>query len=132
MSSHIRARESSPFEQSKPAGRRQGLASAQPAAVGVVFGGLVDVQENAPDRLGVGAAPAVEAHAAMAPVEQRSPEVVLEHADAVGDGGGGDAEFLGGTHEALVPGGGLEVAQAVQWRERFHGIGGKGSYGWFA
>ena len=35
-------------------------------------------------------------------------------ADAVADGGGGDAELLAGQHEALVVGGGLEEAQAVE------------------
>ena len=30
---------------------------------------------------------------------------------------GGDADFLGGAGEALVTGGGLEVAQAIEWRE---------------
>ena len=33
----------------------------------------------------------------MPAVEQRYVEVLLQHADAVGDGGRGDAELLGGA-----------------------------------
>ena len=34
---------------------------------------------------------------------------------------GGNAEFVGGTCEALVSGGGFEEAQAVEGREVVHG-----------
>ena len=41
------------------------------------------------------------------------------------DGGGGNAELLAGQHEALVAGGGLEEAQAVEWGQVEHGEGPK-------
>ena len=40
--------------------------------------------------------------------------MLLEHADAVGNGGRGDAELGPGAGEALVAGGGLEEAQAFE------------------
>ena len=40
--------------------------------------------------------------------------MLLQGADAVADGGGGDAELLAGQHEALMAGGGLEEAQTVE------------------
>ena len=61
----------------------------------------MDIGEDALHLLQVGLAAAVEAHAAMAAVEQRHVEVLLQRPDAVGDGGRGDAGFLGGAGEAL-------------------------------
>ena len=46
--------------------------------------------------------------------------MLLQHADAVGDGGRGDAKLLGGAHEALVTGGGLEEAQAFERGQEQH------------
>ena len=82
----------------------------------VVMGGLEALVAE-PQRDGrheVGLPAAVEAHAAMAPVEERHVEVLLQRPDAVGDGRRGDAELLGGAGEALVAGRGLEEAQAVE------------------
>ena len=56
--------------------------------------------------------------------------MALQHADAVGDGGRGDAELLGGADEAPVPGGGLEEAQAVEGRQGNHGCGRGKRGGW--
>ena len=85
----------------------------------------MEVVEDALD-VGVVAAPAlVEADPAVEAVEQGGAEMDFEHADAVGDGGGGDAEFLGGAHEALVPGGGIEEAQAIERRQGTHGREGR-------
>ena len=50
----------------------------------------------------------------MPAVEQRHVEMLLPRPDAVGDGGRGDAELLGGADEALMAGGGLEEAQAFE------------------
>ena len=54
--------------------------------------------------------------------------MALQHADAVADGGRGDAELPGGAEEAPVPGGGFEVAQAVEGRQGEH-VSGAGSGG---
>ena len=105
------------------------LAAAKAPAVAVAPGGLADVGEDAPDLRMVGAAAAVEMHAAMAADEQRGVKMAFEHADAMGDGGRSDAELFGGTGKALVPGGCFEEGQAVEWRERFHGLGGVGAHG---
>ena len=43
--------------------------------------------------------------------------MLFQHADAVGDGGRGDAELDRGTREALVAGRHLEEAQALEQRE---------------
>ena len=122
MSSHIgapRASGSLPGRQSPiPAGRSAAAAPAPAAG-----GGFVDVPENALDVGVVGAAALVEAHAAVAAVEEGRADVLFQHADAVGDGGGGDAELPGGAHEALVAGGGVEEAEAVEGREVGHGAG---------
>ena len=85
--------------------------------------GVLDVEEDAPNLPVVGAAAAVEEYAALAAFEQCGAEVLLEHADAVGDGGGGDADFLGGAGETLVAPRGLEVAQAIEWRQGVQVIG---------
>ena len=69
------------------------------------------------------AAAAVEEHAAAPSLEELGAKMALQHADAVGDGGRGDAEFLGGAEEAPVSGGGLEEAQAVERRQRNHESG---------
>ena len=99
------------------------LAAAEAPAVAVALGGLVDVEEDAPDLLVVGAAPAVEVHAAPPSPEELGAEMALQHADAVGDGGRGYAELLGGADEAPVAGGGLEEAQAVERRQGNHESG---------
>ena len=85
---------------------------------------MVDVEEDAPHLFEVGAAAAVEADAASAADKELGSQIVFEQTDAVGDGGGGDAELVCGAGEALVPGGGLEEAQAVEGREGFHRIAG--------
>ena len=87
-------------------------------------GGVADVGKDAPDLLVVGAAAGVEAHTAMTALEQCGAEMALQHTDAVGDRGRGDAELLGGRDEkTLVPGRGFEESQAVERREGIHGIG---------
>ena len=103
----------------KDRGRRPSPGSS----VAEALGGLVDVEEDAPDLLVVGAAPAVEVDAAPPALEQLGPEMALQHADAVGDGGRGDAELLAGMGEAAEPGGGLEESQAVEGRQGNHGFG---------
>ena len=70
--------------------------------------------EDALHLLQVGLAAAVEPHAALAAVKQRHVEMLLQHPDAVGDGGRGDPELLGGAGKALVAGRGLEEAQAFE------------------
>ena len=87
----------------------------------MAFGGVADVGEDALDIAEIGPPARVEPHAASPTVEQDFAEMLFEHADAVGNGGGGDAEFLGGAGEAFAPGGGFEEAEAVQGRERWHG-----------
>ena len=77
----------------------------------------------AADLLVIGAAPVVEAHAAALSLEEFGAEMVLQHADAVGDGGRGDAELVGSQDEAPVPGVGFEEAQAVERRQGYHGFG---------
>ena len=88
-------------------------------------GGGPDVAEDALD-VGVVLATAIgEADPAVAAVEQRGAEMGFEHADAVGDGGGGDLQLVGRAHEALVPGGGIEEAEALERRQGGHGRGGR-------
>ena len=101
-----------------------GLAAAEAAAVCVEFGGVTDVEEDALDLQEEGTAAAVEADASGSAGEEVRVEVVLEEADAVGYGGGGDAELAGGMGKALVACGGLEEGEAVEGREGFHGAGG--------
>ena len=79
--------------------------------------------EDALHLLEIGAAAAVEVDAAPAALEELGVEMPLQGADAVADGGGGDAELLAGQHEALVPGSGLEEAQAFERRKVEHGEG---------
>ncbi len=86
--------------------------------------------EDALHFLQVGAAAAVEAHAAPPALEQLGVEMLLQGADAVADGGGGDAELVGGKGEALVPGGSLEEAQAVEGRQGFHESGRREPWNW--
>ena len=76
--------------------------------------------EDALHLLQIGLAAAVDAHAAMAALEERHLEMLLQHADAVGDGGRGDAKLLGGADEALVAGRGLEEAQAFERGQKQH------------
>ncbi len=90
----------------------------------------MDVEEDAPDLLVIGVAPAVEAHAAAPSLEEFGAEMALQHADTVGNGGRGDAELLAGMGEALVPGGGFEEAQAVEGRQGYHGFGRWKRWGW--
>ena len=104
-------------------GGTSALAAAEAPAVGVALRGLLDVEEDAPDLLVVGAAPAVEQYAAAPSLEELGAKMALEHADAVGDGGRCDAEFLASMGEAPMPGGGLEKAQAVERRQGNHGFG---------
>ena len=59
-----------------------------------------------------------------------APRWLLQCADAVADGGGGDAELVGGEGEALVAGGGLEESQAVERWQGSHGFGRRESWGW--
>ena len=80
----------------------------------------MDLGEDALHLLQVGLAAAVEAHAAVAVIEQRHVGVLLQRPDAVGDGGRGDAEFLGGEGEALVAGRGLEEAPAIERGQEEH------------
>ena len=88
-------------------------------------GGGSDVAEDALDVGVVLAATVGEADPAVAAVEQRGVEMGFEHADAVRDGGGGDLELVGRADEALVPGGGIEEAEALKRRQGLHGRGGR-------
>ena len=72
-----------------------------PGPAALAPGDAVDLGEDALHLLQAGPAAAVEAHAAVAAVEQRHVEVLLQHPDAVGDGGRGDGGLLGGAGEAL-------------------------------
>ena len=96
----------------------------------LALGDAVDLGEDALHFLPVGAAAAVEAHAPPAALEQLGVEMLLQGADAVADGGGGDAELVGGKGEALVPGGGFEEAQAVERRQGNHESGRREPSGW--
>ena len=83
----------------------------------------MDLGEYALDLLEIGPAAAPQAHAAAPALEELGAEMLLQGADAVGDGGGGDAELLAGKDEALVPGGGLEESQAFERGKVQHGEG---------
>ena len=85
-----------------------------PPPAPLALGDAVELGEDALHLLRAGLAAAVEAHAAMAAVEQRHVGVLLQRPDAVGDGGRGDAKFLAGGDVALVAGRGLEEAQAFE------------------
>ena len=106
------------------------LAAAEAPAVAVALGGLVDVEEDAPDLFVIRATAAVEVHAAAPSLEQLGAEMALQHVDTVGDGGRGDAELLAGMGEAPVAGGGFEEAQAVERRQGYHGFGRRKRWGW--
>ena len=80
----------------------------------------MDLGEDVLHLLQIGLAAAVDAHAAMAALEERHLEMLLQLVDAVGDGGRGDAKLLGGADEALVTGGGLEEAQAFERGQEQH------------
>ena len=88
----------------------------------MVFGSVVDIEEDAAHLRVVGAAAAVEAHAAGAAREKRGAEMALECPNAVGDGRRGNAKLGGRQGEALVPGGSLEEWEGVERREGFHGV----------
>ncbi len=90
----------------------------------------MDLGQDALDLLETGPAAAVEVDAPAPSLEELGAEMVLEHADAVGDGGRGDAELLGGADEAPVAGGGFEEAQAVEGRQGYHGFGRGKRWGW--
>ena len=83
----------------------------------------MDLGQDALHLLEIGPAPGVEAHAAPAALEELGVEMHLQGADAVADGGRGDAELLGGADEAPVAGGGLEEAQAFERGKVEHGEG---------
>ena len=55
--------------------------------------------------------------------EELGAEMAFQHADAVGDGGRGDAELVAGMGEAAESGGGLKVFQAVEGRQGDHEFG---------
>ena len=97
------------------------LGATEPPAVAVVPGGLGEGGEDAPDLVVVGAPAGVEAHALGAAFEQGNFQMLLQHADAVGDGWGGDAELGPGADEVFVPGGGVEEAEAIEGWEVLHG-----------
>ena len=97
---------------------RDDADAAGPAAL--ALGDAVDLGEDALHLLEVAPAAAVEAHAAVAAVEQRHVEMLLQRPDAVGDGGRGDAELLGGAGEALEAARGLEEAQAIERGQEEH------------
>ena len=88
-------------------------------------GGGEDIFEDALDVGVVLTAAWGEEDAARPALEERRAEMPLEHADPVGDGGGGDLELLGGAGEALVPCCGVEEAETVERREARHGTGGR-------
>ena len=77
-----------------------------PGPAALPFGDSVDLGEDALHLLQVGL---------VAAFEQRGAKMVLQHADAVSDGGRGDLKFLSGAYEVLVPGGG-EEAEAIEGR----------------
>ena len=106
------------------------LAAAEASAVAVALGGLVDVEEDAPDLLVIGAAAAVDVHVPAPAPKELGAEMALQHADAVGDVGRGDAELPGGADEAPVAGGGFEETQAVEGRQGYHGFGRGKRWGW--
>ena len=93
--------------------------------LGIAAALMRHVEQDAPDLLVIGAAPAVEVDAAPPALEELGAEMALQHADAAGDGGRGDAELLAGMGESAEPGGGLEEAQAVEGRQGHHGFGGR-------
>ena len=109
----------------RPPVKPRGRSGTRPVPAADAGGGGLDVAEDALDVGVVLAAALGEADPAVAAVEQRGAEMGFEHADAVGDGGGGDLQLVGRADEALVPGGGIEEAEAVERRQRVHGRGGR-------
>ena len=89
----------------------------------------MDLGQDALHLLEIGPALGVEVHAPAPSLEELGVQMLLQGADAVGDGGGGDLELLAGQHEALVAGGGLEEAQAVERGQMEHGEGPEGPVG---
>ena len=90
----------------------------------------MDLGQDALHLLEIGPAAAVEVDAAAPSLEELGVQMLLRGADAVGDGGRGDAELLGGADETPVPGGGFEEAQAVEGRQGYHGFGRGKRWGW--
>ena len=80
----------------------------------LALGDAVDVCEDALHLLQVLLTAPVEAHAAPLAVEQLDIEMLLQHPYAVGDGGGGDADFGRATGEALMPRRSLEETKAFE------------------
>ena len=111
-------------------GHRLDRDDAHPPGGGtLLLGDAVDLGQDALHLLQIGPAAAVEVDAAPPALEQLGAEMLLQGADAVADGGGGDAELLAGPHEALVAGGGLEEAQAVERRQGNHESGRRKRWG---
>ena len=92
-----------------------------PGGLALLLGDAVDLGQDALHLLEIGPAATVEVNAAALALEELGAQMLLQGADAVADGGGGNAELLAGQHEALVAGGGLEKAQAVEWGQVEHG-----------
>ena len=59
----------------------------------------------------------------MLAVEHRGAQVCLQHPDAVCNGCRGDVKLVCSPHEALMPGGGIEKAEAVERRKGLHDLG---------
>ena len=95
-----------------------------PGGRALLLGDAVDLGQDALHLLEIGPALGVKAHAPAPSLEQLGVEMLLQGADAVADGGG-NPELLAGQHEALVAGGGLEEAQAVERGQVEHGEGPK-------
>ena len=70
-----------------------------PGGRALAFGDAVHLGEDALHLLQTGAAAAVEVDAAPPALEQLGVEMLLQGADAVADGGGGDPELVGGKGE---------------------------------
>ena len=114
-SSHFSATDSTETMRTRRGGRALALGDA------------VDLGQDALHLLQIGPAAAVEVDAAAPALEQLGAEMLLQGADAVADGGGGDAELLTGQHEALVADGGLEEAQAFERWQVEHDDGPEGA-----
>ena len=87
----------------------------------------MDLGQDALHLLEIGPAASVEVNAPAPALEELGAQMLLQGADAVANGCSGDAELLAGQHEALVAGGGLEEAQAVERGKVEHGEGPEGA-----
>ena len=94
----------------------------------LALGDAVDLGQDALHLLEIGPAAAVEVDAPAPSLEQLGVQMLFQGADPVADGGGGDVELLAGQHEALVPGGSLEEAQAFERGKVEHGDGPEGAH----